>query len=210
MQTVPVVAIVGKVLLRTQQQQLAVEHEEAAIVTHAAVHDRQSNVAHEAVRKAAAQQLLHTWLTSSLWLLMRLRGCCTNDGSRNAGRQEPSAQRTSRPTGAASATELCEATALHNHAARLPWHEAGLQCDVVQTGRFRFPAHRYALPRVFDGVLLQKVILAAVARNLQLRPYLHSGTSGSSTAQEASERHGSADGRRTRMLTLYRAPLSRA
>ena len=62
----PVIAVVRKVLLWTQQQQLAVEHEEAAVVAHAAVHDRQSHVADDAVRVAAAQQLLRHRRTSGM------------------------------------------------------------------------------------------------------------------------------------------------
>ena len=50
--TLPVVAIVSQVLLGPQQQQLPVEHEEAAVVTHTAVHDREAHVAHDAVCEA--------------------------------------------------------------------------------------------------------------------------------------------------------------
>jgi len=57
-QTLPVVAVISQVLLGPQQQQLPVEHEEAAVVAHAAVHDGQAHVAHDAICEAVPYQCL--------------------------------------------------------------------------------------------------------------------------------------------------------
>ena len=75
-QTLPVIAVVRKVLLWTQQQQLAVEHEEAAVVAHAAVHDGQAHIAHDAIREAVPYQCLRS--PTGRTFLSRLRmvvGC---------------------------------------------------------------------------------------------------------------------------------------